>query len=144
MNPADCTVELTRSMQKLTFGTKMSPKTEKLPNLGFRFTSDPIFLALVASKDLKHFKVHNVINVNKELKLAGSVEHSLKGGSPNFCAGFLFNLAAYNTKLKAKATQDMNFSFSAKTTVAKGFTVLSGCKHSLAKSTSFGVQLSIE
>merc|ERR1712176_583187 len=146
-NPADAAVELTTSaIKNFTFGAKMSLKTDKLPNLGLRFGTGNIFFALVASSNLQNLKAHKMLKVNDDLKLAATVEKSLKDkGPPKFSAGLLFNLAAFDTKLKAKASQDMTVCVSAKKPLAKGFTLLAGSKYNPAKkSTSFGLQVSLE
>merc|ERR1712172_399776 len=61
LKPSDSTLELTTSvLPNIIFGAKMSPTKDKLPNLGLRFGSGPIFLALVSSSDLNVFKAHSV------------------------------------------------------------------------------------
>merc|ERR1712151_1476308 len=136
-NPADCAVELTTSaLKNFTFGAKMSPKSDKLPNLGLHFAEGNLFFALVASGNLQNIKAHKMFKVNDDLKLAATTEKSLKDkGPPKFTAGLLFNLAAFDTKLKAKVSQDMTVCVSAKKPLAKGFTLLAGSKYNPAKKT---------
>merc|ERR1712003_543061 len=100
--------ELTTSaLKNFTFGAKMSLKTDKLPNLGLRFATGNIFFAVVATSNLQNLKAHKMLKVNDDLKLAATVEKSLKDkGPPKFSAGLLFNLAAFDTKLKAKAARE--------------------------------------
>merc|ERR1712039_729479 len=104
--------------------------------------SGPIFAALIAMEELKKFKAHSCYKVNNDLKFAGMIEHSIKGNDrPKFAVGAFYNLAALNSKFKLKVTQDMTVSLSKKFEVAKGFTVLTGCKCDAQKKYTYGCQI---
>merc|ERR1712066_727854 len=115
MGTPDGNIEVTYAFQQFNFGAKMA----KIPTIGFRYASGPFFGALTASDEFKQFKVHSLYKVNNDLKLAGAIEHGIKGSDkPKFSFGVLSAVAPLNTKLKFKINQDMMLSCSKKVELA--------------------------
>lgn len=146
-NPADFTFEVTKAIQQLTLGAKISKK-DMMPHVGLRFTSDPVFAALVASEKFKKYQAYATYKINKKAKVAGSYEYAMpvggKSAPAKFSAGLVYDACCWG-KMKAKVSQDGTLSCSHKYQVSKGFSCLVGAKYNHTKQDmSWGCQVSVE
>lgn len=134
------TIELMRAFGPLTAGIKYS--AGKTPDIGCRYVAGPVFASLIAKDGFKTFLTHGHYKATDVLKVACMFEQNAKG--QNFGLGVGYQ-AAKDTQVKAKVMKDQSIIASVKHSLAKGFTLLVGCKYNVATSeNSYGVQLSIE
>lgn len=132
------TLELMRAFGPLNMGMKIC--AGKMPDIGCRYTSGPIFAAVVGNASLKSYAGHLFYKVSDNLKLAGTC--AVKEGINDFGVGVEFQ-AAKDTKVKAKILKDQSILATVKYNLSKGFTFLCGIKYS-SKGVGYGVQLSLE
>jgi len=136
-------LELTHSMRKTVFGVKWGLASPTKPDLGVRHEHGPLFMSFLAKEGLSVFNVHGHYKYSDDIKLACTYQ---SGGklSGNFAFGLAYAIKK-GTSLKVKLMKDMAVQAGLKHEVAKGFTVLAGCKYdSKSGKSSYGVQLSIE
>merc|ERR1712151_672736 len=144
MNPADFTLEVTRAVQNLTLGAKLTQATLTKPDIGIRFEQGQLFCALLAKDKLTTFTGHAFYKVQDDLKLAATYQQGGKK-SGDFGVGLAYSGLKAGTTLKAKLQQDMSVSCGLKHELSKGFNVLGGLKYESASGKhSMGLQLSIE
>eukprot|EP00929_Paragymnodinium_shiwhaense_P014116 TRINITY_DN121_c0_g2_i1.p1 TRINITY_DN121_c0_g2~~TRINITY_DN121_c0_g2_i1.p1 ORF type:complete len:276 (-),score=95.50 TRINITY_DN121_c0_g2_i1:239-1066(-) len=137
--PENFTLEGTGSFGPATVGVKLTKDTLQKPDIGVRFSSGPLFAAVLATKKLSTFSAFAAYTVSDVLKLAATCDDKLKGG-----AACQYSLAPQTT-MKVKITQDQVVSVGVKQDVQKGFTVLVGGKYDVTKGThSYGLSLSVE
>eukprot|EP00401_Gymnodinium_catenatum_P017261 CAMPEP_0117567042 /NCGR_PEP_ID=MMETSP0784-20121206/57399_1 /TAXON_ID=39447 /ORGANISM="" /LENGTH=278 /DNA_ID=CAMNT_0005364893 /DNA_START=91 /DNA_END=927 /DNA_ORIENTATION=- len=143
LNISDFTLEVTRAVQRLTFGAKCGMNNLTAPDVGARFSSGPFFLSLTGKEQLGKWGLYGSYKATDALKLAGSFEF---GAQPKYCAGLSYEVVK-GTKLRAKVLKDKEQALCAslKHELSKGFTVLAGGKFEPATGkSSIGVQLSVE
>merc|ERR1712137_646432 len=108
------------------------------PDIGFRFSSGPIFGSLLVTKKLSCFTAHAMYKISNELKLAATCaqEKNMQGA-----AGIEYKLSN-DTTLKAKVQHNQTISASVQHKVQKGFTVNAGGKYGSDGKLSYGLSLS--
>eukprot|EP00406_Dinophysis_acuminata_P006489 CAMPEP_0179235612 /NCGR_PEP_ID=MMETSP0797-20121207/13502_1 /TAXON_ID=47934 /ORGANISM="Dinophysis acuminata, Strain DAEP01" /LENGTH=284 /DNA_ID=CAMNT_0020942843 /DNA_START=61 /DNA_END=915 /DNA_ORIENTATION=- len=137
------TLDLTRMVNKTTIGMKWGTANINMPDFGLRHQQGKVFASIYAKEGLKSLTAHGNYRVSDELQVACTYQHGGKQ-SGNFGVGLAYALQK-GTLLKLKVLKDMNIQAGLKYEVAKGFTVLAGCKHDTKSGKqSFGVQVSIE
>jgi len=143
LNPVDFTFEVTRSIQQLTFGAKLSKK-DMTPQAGVNFTAGSIFAAVVASEKFKKYQAYAMYKMNKNMKLAGTCEYAMPSGVTKISAGIVYDACSMG-KVKAKVAQEGVVSCSYKYQISKGVTCLLGAKYNWIKpGMSWGCQISVE
>eukprot|EP00929_Paragymnodinium_shiwhaense_P031724 TRINITY_DN17712_c0_g1_i1.p2 TRINITY_DN17712_c0_g1~~TRINITY_DN17712_c0_g1_i1.p2 ORF type:complete len:309 (+),score=91.93 TRINITY_DN17712_c0_g1_i1:89-928(+) len=126
-----------------TIGIKFNMASIQKPDLGVRFTSGPLFAAVLATKQLKVFSAFAAYTVSDVLKVAANADVKEKDNITGAVA-VQYNMAPQTT-LKLKVTQDQLVSVGVKQDVQKGFTVTTGLKYDVKKgSHSYGLSLSVE
>jgi hypothetical protein len=143
-SPGDFSVDLTRSVNdKTTVGIKCNCSNLTKPDIGLRLVPIPGFFAsLLVKEKFSAFTTHVHYKVNSDVQIAGTYQMGGKN-SGGYSVGATYVPVA-GTTLKAKIQDDNSVSFSAKTALAKGFTVLSGAKVDRKGKPTFGCQLSVE
>merc|ERR1712007_173311 len=139
----DFTLEVTGAVQQLTFGAKCNMKTLTAPDVGARFSSGPLFMAMMGKEQFGKWAFYGSYKAMAALKFAGSFE---LGAQPKYSAGLSYEVVK-DTKLRAKVLKDKEHALCAslKHELSKGFAVLAGGKFELATGkSSIGVQLSVE
>jgi len=140
--PLDFNGEVTYNKKQVTGGVKFNKSVLKggLPDFGLRFTSGPLFLALVAKDKLDNLNAAASYKVCPDMQCAATYSFAQKAKKGNLALA-----ASYKGLYKLKLTQDQTVAVSAKHNVAKGFSLLGGAKfNAKSKDFSYGLQVSVE
>jgi len=138
-NPGDFTAEVTtQAVKGATLGVKFSMANITAPDVGVRYSSGPMFAALMAKDQFSTFSVFGYYKPCDPVKIASSYEiGGKKSGAAVVAVEYVMDKS---TKLKAKVNQDMAVNVAVKRDICKGFTLSAGIDSKMA----YGFQLSIE
>lgn len=138
-NPAEFKSEVTHTYKVATVGLKLNSSILQggYPDFGLRVLDGPFFCSLLANE--KERKLNAFYKASSDIKCAATYQ---QGGKANgaFTVGIV-----YKDLYKAKVANDQSISFSAKHSIAKGFTFLGGGSYKIKDGKyTMGLQLSIE
>lgn len=142
MSPQDFTCEVTHTQGPATCGLKLTAATLTSPDLGVRYASGPLFASLLAKEKFGSFAAACHYKVSSDIRCAACYTYGGKADG-NFALGMSYAMSK-DLMLKAKVQHDKSITLSAKNTISKGFSVLSGCKYDASGKFSYGLTLSAE
>eukprot|EP00747_Dinoflagellata_sp_TGD_P162170 gnl/TRDRNA2_/TRDRNA2_179475_c0_seq1.p1 gnl/TRDRNA2_/TRDRNA2_179475_c0~~gnl/TRDRNA2_/TRDRNA2_179475_c0_seq1.p1 ORF type:complete len:286 (-),score=64.32 gnl/TRDRNA2_/TRDRNA2_179475_c0_seq1:179-1036(-) len=143
-SPKDFTAEVTRKVcPPASMGLKFGMATVMKPDLAIRYSQGMCFASVMVKGLGANIIGHAAYEIKCGTFVACTYEQGGKNG-PAWCAGFSHKLAG-GTVIRAKVQQDQSVSVGLKHQLAKGFTLLGGCKYETKGGNfGYGLQVSIE